>query len=138
MTQLLPYAAFLAVLAALVLAAGVKVRARTMALHGLLSAALVLAAVDGLGRPKPLWAELRDREALEIVAAQYHPGLGIYIWVRASPPVVYALPWDVGMAREMQEAVRASGGALLVPDGEDYGDWQAHPMPQPISPEKES
>lgn len=146
MTSTLPYLAALAVVAAMVLASGGQVRPRTMALHGLLTAALVASAVHVMGRPKPLWAEIAPREEIEVIAAQYHPGIGIYVWARMSPPVVYALPWDVGLAREMQEAMRDGDGFLLKQRGEadmeisrqhyERG-WTVHPLPQPSNPPKE-
>lgn len=144
MIQILPYALLLAFVAALVLAEGHQVPAWKVAAHGLLCAAVLAAGIEVQGRAKPLWAEWRNMDEMEVVAAQYHPGEGIYVWVRSAPPVQYALPWDVRLAREMQEAVRVSGGAVLRKadggehrDGGEGGEWEAHPLPQPDNPPKE-
>ena len=92
---------------------------------GAMSLALALMAIgymgllELLGRPKPIELEwgLGNTQDAEVLAAEFHEGQAIYLWLRrdgAAEPLSYRLPWSLDQAKSLQEARRraeASGNA---------------------------
>src|SRR5215813_5024298 len=76
--------------------------------------ALIVAVYGGspelLSRPKPLRLELRQQaDKAKVVAATMREGEAIYVWLQfpgADEPRAYALPWDVKMAQQLQNAMQ--------------------------------
>ncbi len=66
-------------------------------------------SVELLSRPKPLRLEWRDAAKAKVLGASIREGEGIYVWLQfegTSEPRSYALPWDMKMAQQLQEAQR--------------------------------
>jgi hypothetical protein len=78
-----------------------------------LVASATLATVQLMGVPKPMWTELRDMDANVVIAAEIHPGVAIYVWLRGDPPIAYELPWSEDLARDLQEGLRNAKEAGL-------------------------
>lgn len=97
------------------------------------------AAVDALGTPKPIWAEVRDHDKLVVVASHFEPNKRIWIWTADTPPVAYELPWSTESAAKLQKAQREAqeqGAPRIVIEGDPYGEWMAYPEPYREMPAK--
>jgi hypothetical protein len=80
-----------------------------------LAAALMATGYVGfmeiIGRPKPVSAEwaLETIEDAAVVATRLREGEGIYLWLEgrgAQEPRAYVLAWDLGDAKQLQQAMR--------------------------------
>lgn len=66
-------------------------------------------SIELLSRPKPLRLEWRDAAKAKVLGASIREGEGIYVWLQfdGSPePRSYALPWDMKMAQQLQNAMQ--------------------------------
>ncbi len=75
--------------------------------------AAYLSLSDLLSRPKPLWLEWaqNDLAEAEVLGSQLREGVAIYVWLaipNQATPRAYALPWDLEMAKQLQNAGRTS------------------------------
>src|SRR5690606_13971083 len=75
--------------------------------RSLATAAAALAALAGglvmsLGHPRPA---VGAGDVL-VVAAQFAPGVTIWVWTAGAPPIAYALPWTDEAAGQLQEGLR--------------------------------
>jgi hypothetical protein len=77
-----------------------------VAAYTALVASAALAAVHLMGVPKPMWTELRGVDADVVIAAEMHPGVAIYVWLRGNPPIAYELPWSEDLARDLLGGLR--------------------------------
>lgn len=87
------------------------VRAGAVGLLALTLAAAYVAYADLLSRPKPVALEVRRAGVAEadVLAAALREDKGIYLWLKlpgVGEPRYYVLPWDIGLAEELQNAMR--------------------------------
>src|SRR5262247_2152596 len=78
--------------------------------------ALIVVVYDGslelLSRAKPLRLELRQQaDTAKVIAATMREGEAIYVWLEfpgTDEPRAYALPWNMQMAQQLQNAMQES------------------------------
>jgi hypothetical protein len=66
-------------------------------------------SIELLSRPKPLRLEWRDAAQAKVIGATMREGEAIYVWLEvegADAPRAYALPWDMQMAQQLQNAMQ--------------------------------
>jgi hypothetical protein len=66
-------------------------------------------SIELLSRPKPLRLEWRDATEAKVIGATLREGEAIYVWLEvpgADMPRAYALPWDLQMAQQLQNAMQ--------------------------------
>lgn len=102
--------------------------------RSLLTAAVALAALAGglvmsLGHPRPA---VGAGDVL-VVAAQFDPGVTIWVWTAGDPPIAYALPWTDEAAEQLQEGLRMAEErgepGTWATMGYAPGEFVAHPPP---------
>lgn len=112
--------------------------------------AAYLSLSDLLSRPKPIWLEWAhsDLAEAEVLGSELQEGVAIYVWLaipdRAAPRS-YVLPWDLEMAKQLQDAGRTSektgAGVMMAKPFEGNRDDQEmifYAMPQEMLPVKRS
>ena len=122
-------------------------RVASTGVFAILVAVVYGGSIELLGRPKPLRLEWRDAAHAQVLSASIREGQGIYVWLQldgASEPQSYALPWDMKMAQQLQEAMRegqANGTdvQMNMPFGAGLDDRERkfYAMPQPPMPAKD-
>ncbi len=75
--------------------------------------AAYLSLSDLLSRPKPIWLEWAhiDLAEAEVLGSHMREGEAIYVWLALpdqAAPRAYVLPWSLEMAKQLQDAGRAS------------------------------
>lgn len=75
--------------------------------------AAYLSLSDLLSRPKPIWLEWanNDLAEAEVLGSELLEGVAIYVWLaipNRTAPRAYVLPWDLEMAKQLQDAGRTS------------------------------
>ena len=101
-----------------------------------------------LSRPKPLALEWRRPVQAEVLAARLVEGTAIYLWLALpddGEPRAYVLPWSLGLARQIVEALRAGGQARGImidrpfdlEQSREDGETLLHPPPPPEAPPKD-
>ena len=69
-------------------------------------------SLELLGRAKPLRLELRQQaNKAKVIAATMREGMAIYVWLEfpgSGEPRAYALPWNMQMAQQLQDAIQES------------------------------
>jgi hypothetical protein len=66
-------------------------------------------SIELLSRPKPLRLEWREATEAKVIGATMREGEAIYVWLEvpgADMPRAYALPWDMQMAQQLQDAMQ--------------------------------
>jgi hypothetical protein len=66
-------------------------------------------SIELLSRPKPLRLEWRAATEAKVIGATMREGEAIYVWLEvpgADMPRAYALPWDMQMAQQLQNAMQ--------------------------------
>lgn len=104
--------------------------------------------LDLLSKPKPVhleWIVGSVEEAMVLSAAIWE-GEAIYLWLKidgVGEPRYYVLPWDLGLAEELQEALREaarnrSGVLMRLPFEPSWArdDPTFYALPQPALPPK--
>ncbi len=87
-----------------------------LGLSGLMMATAYTGLVNLLGRPKPAnleWALATVPDAT-VLGATMRENEAIYLWLKfeGNPePLSYALPWNLEMAKELQNAMRQAKGS---------------------------
>jgi len=104
-------------------------------------------SIDLLSRPKPMRLEWRDATRAQVLSASIREGEGIFVWLQlagASEPRSYALPWDMKMAQQLQNAMReaqANGTGVNMSKpfeaGLDDRDPKFYATPQHALPDKD-
>jgi hypothetical protein len=104
-------------------------------------------SIELLSRPKPLRLELwQEAEKAKVLGATLREGEAIYVWLQfpgADEPRAYALPWDMKMAQQLQNAMQegqASGGDVTMAKpfeaGLDDREPKFYAAPQQALPDK--
>jgi hypothetical protein len=103
-------------------------------------------SIELLSRPKPLRLEWRDAAQARVIGATMREGEAIYVWIEvpgADAPRAYALPWDMQMAQQLQNAMQegqAKGTdvqmSMPFEPGLDDRDPKFYAAPQPALPDK--
>ena len=115
-----------------------------------ISALFLVGVWESIGKPKPLWTEIRDLSGATIVAAVPAEGAGkIYLWVIKAgfwqTPIAYVMPWSVEKAQELQDAMREAeinNSHVEMEEGpsgdgeESLGEFEFHAAPQTPMPDK--
>ena len=117
----------------------------TSAIYTFLVCLFLFIGSENIGKPKPLWTELRDLNGAIVIAAVPVEDEAIYIWViKDGPPIAYVLPWSDEKAQELQDAMReaaANNTHVVVEEGggggeDSLGEFSVHAAPQTPMPEK--
>ena len=121
-------------------------RAASATVFVLLIALVYGGSIELLGRPKPVRLEWRDMEKAQVLGASMREDQAIYLWLQfdgASEPKVYALPWSMQTAQDLQNAMQqgeatGTGVEMTMPlkSGLDDREPKFHPIPQPALPDK--
>lgn len=111
-------------------------RAASVGLFAALSMLAFIVAFESLGNPKPVWAEWRPMEHLEIVGmVGSEKDKVLWVWVvRDNAPVAYRYPWPENM-QDLQDKWRArreSGDRFYTGDNQVITE---RPPPQPSKDE---
>lgn len=103
-------------------------------------------SIELLSRPKPLRLEWRDAAEAKVIGATMREGEAIYVWLEvpgADMPRAYALPWDMQMAQQLQDAMQegqAKGTdvqmSMPFDPGLDERDPKFYAAPQQALPDK--
>jgi hypothetical protein len=103
-------------------------------------------SIELLSRPKPLRLEWREATEAKVIGATMREGEAIYVWLEvpgADMPRAYALPWDLQMAQQLQEAMQegqATGTdvqmSMPFDPGLDDRDPKFYAAPQQALPDK--
>ncbi len=103
-------------------------------------------SIELLSRPKPLRLEWRDAAQARVIGATMREGEAIYVWIEvpgADAPRAYALPWDMQMAQQLQNAMQegqAKGTdvqmSMPFEPGLDEREPKFYAAPQPALPDK--
>ncbi len=103
-------------------------------------------SIELLSRPKPLRLEWREATEAKVIGATMREGEAIYVWLEvpgADMPRAYALPWDLQMAQQLQEAMQegqATGSdvqmSMPFDPGLDDRDPKFYAAPQQALPDK--
>ena len=103
-------------------------------------------SIELLSRPKPLRLEWRDATEAKVIGATMREGEAIYVWLEvpgADMPRAYALPWDMQMAQQLQNAMQegqANGTdvemSMPFEPGLDDREPKFYAAPQPALPDK--
>jgi hypothetical protein len=103
-------------------------------------------SIELLGRPKPVRLEWRDMEKAQVLGASMREDQAIYLWLQfdgAPEPKVYALPWSMQTAQNLQDAMqegeaRGTGVEMTMSleSGLDDREPKFHATPQPALPDK--
>ena len=112
-------------------------RVAVVVAYPVLLAGLAAGGSDVLGRPKPVWAELRNVETATIVASYWHEGEAIWLWLTwpgQDEPVAYRLPWSVETADRIERAQGQgdSVGEIDAPFGDDWLHLPGAIHPKPV------
>lgn len=131
-------------------APGWRRRAVVLALVTAILALHHLALAELLSRPKPVrlaWFENRADEA-EVLRGVIREGQAIYLWLRlpgVDEPRSYALPWDRGLAEQLQKALmeaeeNGTGVKMRLPfePSWDNREPKFYALPQPALPPKDA
>jgi hypothetical protein len=104
-------------------------------------------SIDLLSRPKPMRLEWRDAARAQVLGASIREGEGIFVWLQVagtSEPRSYALPWNMKMAQQLQNAMReaqANGTGVNMSKpfeaGLDDREPKFYAMPQQALPDKD-
>ncbi len=84
-------------------------RATSATIFLVLIAVVYGGSVELLSRPKPLRLEWRDAAEAKVLGATLREGEGIFVWLQVpgvEEPRAYALPWDLQMAQQLQNAMQ--------------------------------
>ncbi len=97
---------------------GTTQRVISVATYVLLIGIVYAGSVDLLGSPKPMRLEWRMPGQATVLAARVQEGEAIYLWLQTptmKEPRAYALPWDMQMAQQLQNAMQEgeSGGRAV-------------------------
>jgi len=102
------------------------------------------AAVEIMGRPKPMYLEFLRGGETEVIAFVSNQGESIYLWLRAPgdpEPIAYSLPWSDRLARSLHDLRGniANGEGVGIDLSYQYS-WDdsdvLHPLPQLMLPPK--
>jgi hypothetical protein len=104
-------------------------------------------SIELLSRPKPLRLEIWQRaDKAKVLGATMREGEAIYVWLQipgADEPRAYALPWDMKMAQQLQNAMQegqASGSDVNMSKpfeaGLDEREPKFYAAPQQALPDK--
>ena len=113
----------------------------------LLAGVVYAGSVSLMGAPKPMKLEWSAPKNATVLAARMREGEAIYIWLQApeaDAPRAYALPWNMQMAQQLQNALQESETkgnpvkmALASPDGGENGIPKFYAQPQRALPDKD-
>lgn len=69
-------------------------------------------ALEGLGRPKPIFLEWRSLVGTKVVSFVLKENVAIYLWIDRGDgePIAITLPWDIHDAEQIQDAMQEAGG----------------------------
>ena len=114
-----------------------RMRVAVVAAYPVLLAGLAAGGSDVIGRPKPVWAELRNVETATIVASYWREGEAIWLWLTwpgQDEPVAYRLPWSVDTAERIVRATGDGGGGAEIdaPFGDDWLTLPGAIHPKPV------
>jgi len=122
-------------------------RITSVATDFLLAGVVYAGSVDLMGTPKPMKLEWRTPEHATVLAAKMREGEAIYVWLQspdAKAPRAYALPWNMQMAQQLQNAMheREARGSRekmtrASPDGGEDGVAKFYAQPQQALPDKD-
>ncbi len=112
--------------------------------------AAYLSLSDLLSRPKPIWLEWEHSDLAEaaVLGSELREGVAIYVWLaipNRAAPRAYVLPWDLEMAKQLQDAGQTSektgvGIMMAKPFEPDRDDQEMifYAAPQELLPVKRS
>lgn len=105
---------------------------------------LGIITLQAAGVAKPLWSQWPVIERATIAGVAFDEGKAIYLWLRvgkAAEPIAYSLPWSERIAGNIataySEAADGQGIEVEILGGDPYGEFVAHPKPQPAMPPKD-
>ena len=85
-------------------------RATSATLFLVLIAVVYGGSIELLSRPKPLRLEIwQEADKAKVLGASMREGEAIYVWLQfpgSDEPRAYALPWDMKMAQQLQNAMQ--------------------------------
>jgi hypothetical protein len=125
-------------------------RAVSATMFIVLLAIVYAGSIEMLSRPKPLRLEWRDPAKAKVLGVSMREGKAIYLWLQvgdSGEPRAYALPWNMRMAEQLQNAMRQASAegrplearhplAASASAAGDPGKPRFYPRPQPPSPPK--
>lgn len=121
-------------------------RAVSATVFVLLIALVYGGSIELLGRPKPVRLEWRGMENAQVLGASMRENEAIYLWLQfdgIAEPKVYALPWSMQTAQELQNAMQQGESTgtgvemtMSLESGLDDREPKFHPIPQSALPNK--
>jgi hypothetical protein len=127
--------------------AGLARRTVSVGVFVVLIALVYGGGIELLSRPKPLRLEWRDAADAQVLGALPLENEAIYVWLvmpHSPEPRVYALPWSVQAAQQLQDAqseaaVNGTGVQMTTPFETSLDDREPlfYAMPQPAMPPKD-